>query len=559
MDKQVFKDIKQKAEHYLRDGFTVFCVAALSSVVTYVVCDHVHEKKLEELNDQITQLKAEEQEARVTKRISEQMGEIASDQQKISDRQRERAEHEAQLADIARNTAEFERVKAQKAEYAAKASAAHADSMTILAEKQTKIAIYNMEEAQRAKAQSDTLFYASLSNSLAQSSITLQESEPDLSRLLAYASWHYANRYSDDLQDANVYLALLKAPTVASERFLSITKGDIRCMKVVTVEGARYAIGASDYGELLYIDSVNQPYFLHPSVRYYRDMAISSDDNYAVITADGIVSLINYQAEITQHRFISREAFLPEGTWSHIVASPDKTMLIALSQNMIVWLSSSDLNIIASATTTHKNTMLGFAGNTLHVFGEDNTHLISTAPGILTEGGSLTYSNGSQASRKTANDKHYVTAYCYDEQNDYIILGYNCGDIEYHTSDGTLVRVLSGHTGRITNIDIDGDLLVSTSLDYKARFWFIRNINSIVIASSENFTEWPQTFTLDRQRKTMWIGIADGEIQHFNYSAKRNAEMTHRLLRREFTPEEWNYYIGPTIPYRTFMDETNNE
>lgn len=559
MDKQVFKGIKQDIDQYFRDGITILCVAALSSVVTYVVCDHVHEKDLEDLNEQITQLKVKEQEARVSKRISEQMGEIASDQQKLSDRARKHAEYERTLADLARNTAEFERSNAQKAERAARASAAHADSMTAIAEKQSEIAIENMETAQKAKAQSDTLFYKSLSSSLAQSSITLHESDIDLSRLLAYASWHYANKYSNNFEDANVYLAMLKAPTVASEKFIGITKGDIRCMRVVTVDGARYAIGASDYGELLYIDSINQPYFLHPSVRFYRDMTLASGNNYAVISADGIVSLIDYQAEITQHRLVSRDITLPEGNWSHITASPDKTMLVAISQNMVVWLNSSDLHIIATATTSHINTMLGYAGNTLHIFGEGNTHLISTTPGTLTEGGSLTDNKGLQIARKTNNDRHYVTAFYYDKQHDYIILGYSCGDIEYHTLDGTLVSVLEGHTGRISHIEIDGDLLISTSLDYKARFWFVHDISSIIIASVQVFTEWPQTFTLDRERKTMWLGIADGEIQHLNYSAKKNAAITHQLLRREFTPEEWDYYIGPTIPYRTFINNDNNE
>lgn len=557
MNKEVLKDIKQKVGNYLRNGITTFCVAAVSSMATYVICDHINERTLEELNEQIKQLKAEEQEARVTKRISEQMGEIASDQQKISDRQRKRAEYEARLADIARNTAEFERSKAQKAERAAKASAAHADSMSVIAENQRQIAIDNMEKAQQAKAQSDTLFYKSLSSSLAQSSIALHESEPDLSRLLAYASWHYATNYSDKFEDANVYLALLKAPSVSTNDFLGVTKGDIRSMGVVTVEGKRYAIGASDYGELIYIDSLNQPFFLHPSVHFYRDLTLASGHNYAALSADGEVSLIDYYTEITQHRIVSRETTLPNGTWRHIVASPDKTMLVALSDNMVVWLSSTDLHIIATATTTSKCTVLGYAENTLHIFGEDNNHLISTTPGELIIGGDLSDDSSNHTTQKTAEDKHYVTAYCYDEQHKYIILGYSCGDIEYRTVDGKLIRILEGHIGRITHLETDGDLLISTSLDYQARFWFVHNISSIIIASVQTFTEWPQTFTLDRERKTMWIGIADGEIQHLNYSAAKNAAITHQLLRREFTTEEWEYYIGPTIPYRTFINNNN--
>lgn len=557
MDNQVFKDIKHKVAHYLRDGITIFCVAALSSVVTYIACNHVHEKTLDELNDQIKQLKAEEQEAKVTKRISEQMEDIAYQQKNISDRQTARAIHEAQLADIARNTAEFERSNAQKAERAARISAIHADSMSAIAEKQKELALENLNVAQRAKAQSDTLFYKSLSNSLAQSSLSLSNADTDLSRLLAYASWHYARQYANGVEDGSLYKALINAPALSSSRLAGVTKGDIRCMEVVTVNGARYAIGTSDYGEIIYVDSLNQPFYIHPSIRYYRDMALTSNHHYATITADGIVSLIDYNAEIIQHRVVPQETTLPDGIWSHIVTSPDETMLIALSQDKVVWLSSTDLHIIATAEISGKATMLGYAGNTLHVFGESDVHYISTTPGTLSEGGSLTRGYDLMVNRKTSEDNHHATAFCYDKQHNYLILGFSCGDIEYHNPDGTLIRVLSGHNSGITHIELDGDVLISTSYNYEARFWSVHDISSIIVAAVQNFNKWPETFALDEKSKIMWIGFANGEIQHFSYSAEENAALTHSLLRREFTTPEWDYYIGPTIPYRTFINENN--
>ena len=33
------------------------------------------------------------------------------------------------------------------------------------------------------------------------------------------------------------------------------------------------------------------------------------------------------------------------------------------------------------------------------------------------------------------------------------------------------------------------------------------------------------------------------------------AEKVHNKLKRNFTPEEWNFYIGKDVPYETFIDE----
>ena len=554
MEKLGLKQFRLATIRLFRNGITLLSVAALSSVVTYVVCNQANEQKLEDLNAQIKLLKAEEKEARVTKRISEQMEDIAFQQKLISDRQRERAEHETQIADIERGKAELERSLALKAERKAIASAAHADSMSLIAQEQTKLAMENLRVAEAARAQSDTLFYKSLSNSLAQSSIAQSQSDTDLSRLLAYASWHYASTYSNTVEDGNVYKALLNAPA-SSGSIEGTAKGDIRGLKVVTVGNARYTIGISDYGELIFIDSIGMAQYLHPSMQFYRDMTLAPAHCYATITSNGKVSLIDYEEEIRNHSITERQTMLPEGVWHHIVTSPDGTTLVALANNMVAWLSSTDLHIIATAKTIQKNTVLGYAGNTLHIFGRENTHLTSDSPGELVRGVYMADDNNFAPLNQAETESRTATAYIFDSQNNYHILGLDNGDIEYHNLDGSLVRTLSGHNGRISCLDKDGDMLISSSYNHEVRFWFVKDISSLVVAAVQTFNDWPQTFTLDQKLKTMWIGIKGGQIQHFSYSIQGNAMATHSLLRREFTPEEWNYYIGPAIPYRTFIDD----
>ena len=51
----------------------------------------------------------------------------------------------------------------------------------------------------------------------------------------------------------------------------------------------------------------------------------------------------------------------------------------------------------------------------------------------------------------------------------------------------------------------------------------------------------------------IWIGNEAGNMNRFCTSVAKNAISTQSLLRREFTRDEWNYYIGESVPYRTFM------
>ena len=57
---------------------------------------------------------------------------------------------------------------------------------------------------------------------------------------------------------------------------------------------------------------------------------------------------------------------------------------------------------------------------------------------------------------------------------------------------------------------------------------------------------------IDNDSQMIWIGNEAGKVNRFCISASKNALATQALLRREFTQDEWNYYIGKSVPYRTF-------
>lgn len=173
-------------------------VAVLSGGTAYWLSSSKYEQLLEEANAKIARLQEAEHNALVTKRISEQMEDIAFEQKTLSDRQRARAEEQSRIADIERGKAEMERGLALKAERAAILSAKQADSMRIVAETESERAVMHMKQAQTAQAHADTLFYISLARSLAQNSIVqLGSGERELATLLSYSGWYFNNSYKE--------------------------------------------------------------------------------------------------------------------------------------------------------------------------------------------------------------------------------------------------------------------------------------------------------------------------------------------------------------------------
>ena len=112
---------------------------------------------------------------------------------------------------------------------------------------------------------------------------------------------------------------------------------------------------------------------------------------------------------------------------------------------------------------------------------------------------------------------------------------------------------MTGHTGAITSIKAVNNSIVSTSYDHTMRFWSFAGMASIAESIEFRFDSWPLSFVVDDESQMIWIGNEAGGLNRFCTSVTKNANATQSLLRREFTQDEWNYYIGKSVPYRTFM------
>ena len=549
--------------------------AVLSGGVTYWFSSSKYEQLLQEANAKIARLQEAERNALVTKRISEQMEDIAFEQKTLSDRQRARAEEQSRIADIERGKAEMERGLALKAERAAVISAKQADSMRIVAETESERAVMHMKQAQMAQAQADTLFYISLARSLAQNSIVqLGSGERELATLLSYSGWYFNNSYKGDPYKQDLFIALLgTAPDARST--VGHLLGNVRAMLLCNgpmnngmvdagmkpdniVKAMRPFIAVTDYGEIVKITPEGQDngngYTLNTlfsdNSHTFRDACMVKENLY-VLDTRGFIMHFEPNGTIVKepntiildngdnHKRTRKLTAAIDDTWMHLEVL-NEGELVAAGNRDVAWVDPVNKNVTYTFVTEHDITAIGKSEDMLLVF---------------CKGGEVL----------SFNDRHMhtsillqlpkeqnVTSYFYQHREQRHIVGMENGDIYIFDNTGRYLTTLIGHSGRITNIDQYDSFLVTSSYDKNVSIWNISDITALMMPVEVSFKQWPLSFALDKPAQTLQVGLANGDIETVRISIEKNVESTRRHITREFTPQEWDYYIGGNVPFINF-------
>ena len=571
------KKLKDNISGVASEVGTHIAIAVIAGLIVYVLASSGYESEIAELNNRIEEMKSAERNALITKRISEQMEDIAYEQKALSDKQRERAEEQSRLADIERGKAELEREIAREAEQKARASAKEAENMRAIAEQQSALATQNMEEALKARSHADTLFYQSLARSLAQTSITQYNSgDKSLAALLAYSAWYYTDKFKGNVYHQDIYTALLDNAPRARMRIGRVS-GNPRAMVKIPFSYIKDSkigyIIATDYGEITnlipklnskgVVEKYDEQTIFNDPHYLFRDVCISNGFILALDVSGTLVktSLTSTNDKRTNNDFagkgprsaqrikddavISRKYLpmsnMPQERWSHLLQN-DESKIIAVGEHQVVWLDASGNNILHTHSITDEISEAGVFENTLVIF---------TKTGKL-----LTFIDGkpSVSTRISLPRNNPVSYYYYMKGKGMHILGTEDGDVLLYDKDHKYVKSLVGHSGAITHMEHLGWCLATSSYDHKICLWNLEDLNTQIAPIEVHYNKWPLSFTTNRDNWTLIVGLADGEIQSLHISVEDNKDNVHDHIERDFTPQEWEYYIGEGVKYRRFKE-----
>lgn len=512
-------------------GWILFLSLLLGGALTSILWlwkENLHQKEEQKmLAEQLRQATEAQKEAIITRRISKQLEEIAYQQKEISDKQKQEAIHQTEIADLMRAHAELEREKALSAQQAALDAY---DQM----EEQKKLAEVRREEAIKAQLKADTLAFLALGRSLgSQASTQYATGNKDLAALLSYSAWKFTSQYNGDVYQPAIFNTLSQTSQLSSH--WGNHKGAIRDIVPFSDQQGEYLLTASQYGEL-FLWKANRNNEIQQEIIFSNP---AFDFRKVVVYKENIYAL-SYRGTLLHIDKNKKQEEIPLNLTAPIgMLFNNNKVYIASKKGDIQVTKPGRWNFQSIYTHPHPITFFDIT--------EDGMILGDNRGGVylLNEQGKI-----SLIWNKVEQTVTYVLS---NRQEGVQAIGYKNGLILYRNPKENNFKELIGHISSITRIKYINNKLLSSSYDGSVRLWNkINDKDKVESAIVYQPSEWIHVFTIARDSKRIFVGDEKGNLSTVSISPKQMAEHIKEALKRNFTREEWLYYIGELNEYETY-------
>ena len=479
------------------------------------------DERINDLEAQLGDLRKQEEQFAVDRRVSQQLEKIAYGQQALSEERSREAIRQSEIAQAATLRSEAERQNALKAQAAAESSAAEAQASYQMAEQQR-------QEAEYARQVADTLNYLSLGRTLgSQSYALLSSGDKELGTMLAYASYLYTYDYGGDLYSSSVFLALTQA--AGGRRNWSIHNGRITCMDISPKDGSLLTV--STYGEVMVHriqgGQMKTTRLMNDRNYCFRDVyTAKGGKSYAVSHTGYLVVVDGDQMRVILLENITKPFSLqPMHDGRQLLITGDNSVaLFDIATDKVISTRHLNFSVIRTGSLDNKPLLFDNHGRMHSVVSLDNMSVSKVpVPGE-------------------------VTAFACSNNGNLTAYGMSDGTI-WLIKDKGKSQKLVGHLSKVTNMKFIGSRLYSSSYDGKLLFWMTDDyqIKPITLFQSNS---WLTDFTFSSDKDYIWTGDYSGTITEYLISLPKIAERIRRNVKRNFTQDEWNFYVGKGIPYR---------
>ena len=498
------------------------CVALL--VLTGVMAfRNIHlSRQVDLLHTQLTAYQEKEGKSYVVERISKQMEDIAYQQKDISEKQREEAVFQMGVAKEMRLRAEEEQQRAEEAAH-------HAAEARNMAEKQRELAVQQQRQAEHARNVADTLSHVALGRALAMlSNVQYRAGNKEVAALLAYAAWQYTSEYKGNIYQPAIFSALGQT----SESFITrnLHQGGITQIVPRSKNGHSY-VSASNYGEIRSWKyeggfSDNQLLFSNPDFSF-RDLYVDAGDKIYALSYTGEM-LIGDGGGAWQ------TIILPEKDgWKRVIPWGEKQLLLTSTSGICIY-DKERKRIVKDTSLPEPLTALGEKSGQWLAFGK--------------AGGVWAISSSGELLPQKSWTREPVTAFTWSDELNRGAIGVEGGNIYLVDARGNILNDLVGHRSRITQLEFKGRYLFSSSYDCTINLWDVLADKKEAV-SLKTLSSWAHCFYISDEN-TLFTGDETGAMSRIMISPNEMAALIQRQLKRDFTDEEWAYYVGRNVPRR---------
>ncbi len=519
---------------YKKIGSGVAALMLAGTAATGFWLWHAERNRTLQLEAQVAELQKQEKRSAIDRNVSKQMEDIAYQQKVISDEQREEAVEQRSIAESQRQMAEHERQNALEAEHLAKEKEQEAKTMQGVAEEQRLQAEHQRIKAELAKRQADTLSFIALGRSLGSfSSIQMQSGNTDLARLLAYASYIFTSRYKGDVFNLAVFQALMEASQ--SKRTWGVHNGAVTGIDFFPGTADKL-VSVSNYGEIFCHEKKNDNLYtqkLFADHNYdFRSVNVDPKGMLSAVSRSGHLVIIE-GGKTTIHTLENVEK--PFATMGL-----DENTFVVLAEKMLAFYNRHNYTQLSVQHLSHKVTTYNRT-NSNPFFVDDQGYMYE----IVTP-------TNIKKNKLPKGVTGTITAYASSKNEKAEAFGNSEGKIFVVLANGQL-KELMGHRSRVSRLKFNGKRLFSTSYDGTLNLWMYVSdkVEPMLITQTNGWTTY---FTSNNVKDELWAGDQKGNLTEALVSVPRIVQKLKASLKREFTHDEWDYYIGKNIPYETFRD-----
>ena len=502
----------------------------LLSVAVGLYMRHRDGERIATLETQLGALREQEKQSLVDRRVSKQMEEIAYGQQVLSEERSQEAIRQSEIAQEMTLRSETERKKAIEAQGLAELSASEAMNAYQMAERQRV-------EAEHAKLVADTLNYISLGRTLGSQSYAIyQTGDTELGNMLAYASYLYTKDYKGDLYVPAVFQALMQS--AGGRRNYAVHNGSVSLDRFS--KGNRL-LTVSTYGEILVHqggqdlsnDGLLQTTRLMSDNNYcFRDVIVAENGKgYAVSHTGHLAVVEGDQVRVINLEKVDRPFSLEAVNDSRqlLIVGENSVALLDMATEHIIGTRSLDFRVVCTGRRDYKPLLFDHRGG-MHLVNslDDMTDEKVPVPG--------------QVTTFASSKNEHLSAYGMSDGTIWLI----------DSKDKT--HKLVGHLSQVTKMKLNGKRLYSSSYDGKLLFWMTSDaqIKPITLFQAGS---WLTDFNFSSDKDYIWTGEYNGTVTQYLISLPKIAQRIYQQVNRNFSQEEWEYYVGKGIPYRRVKSE----
>lgn len=516
----------------------------LSSVMIGLYSHRGDRKRISELESQLSILRKQEQQSAVDRRVSKQMEELAYGQQILSEERREEAIRQSEIAKEMTLLSEAERQKAIKAQGIAEQAANDSYAAYQDAEHERREADKQRRQAEHAKLVADTLNYISLGRTLGASSYSIyQAGDTEVGNMLAYTSYLYTKDYAGDLYNSSVFPALTQS---AGSR-LSWNNHNGSISRICILPNSDKLLAVSTYGEFFAHELSGGHLATSPLVndKHYSFRDVYADKNgkgYAISSTGHLVVVDGNKTQVIQVENVDKPF--------NLQAMNDGSQLLIIGENSVALLDIATDRMLGTRRLPYHITSCGRRDYKPLLFdNRGGMHLVSSLDDMTNEQLQL----GDATSGAKTGMEGQVTAFASSKNEHLAAYGMYDGTIWLIDNNGKK-RKLVGHLSQITKLKFDGKRLYSSSYDGKLLLWKTDNqqIKPILLFQSGS---WLTDFVFSTDKNYIWTGEHNGTVTEYLISLPKIAQRLRQNVKRNFTTEEWNYYVGKGIPYRAMVED----